>query len=501
MMNTSQPSPTVSPGVRGRILVADDNRDSRDILAACLQEAGYRVETALDADETMVKALAHRPDLFLLDVLMPRKNGLDLCRELRANPVLKDVPIILITGLNSKIDKFKGIEAGCDEFLTKPVERGELIARVQTLLRLHAYRSQLHERKTFETVLNHISDGIMVLDANGRIATLNAAAAQLLNLDLERARGLVLLDWLFRVFQVSVPRQMLAKPEKSFSFEFSRPEQANSSTLFLSANLDVIPLANGGTAGSVWTLRDITKTKKETKLHRTFLSLISHKLRTPISVISEHVSLLQDGLLGELAPDQHGSIDRVADQATRLKELVDKMLQFVQIDEEVWDHAAEAFVLTDRIKEAVARALGRHPDKKTAVQYELPDGLYGLGISTENFQRIVESLADNAVKFGDKPTMELKVGYRESKDGERELYLSDNGPGIASEEFEKIFEEFYQIDKYFTGNVAGVGLGLALVRRLIERAGGRIWVTSDLGKGATFHFTLPVIGTVLRDAA
>jgi signal transduction histidine kinase len=108
---------------------------------------------------------------------------------------------------------------------------------------------------------------------------------------------------------------------------------------------------------------------------------------------------------------------------------------------------------------------------------------------------------ENAIKFCDKPVVELGIGYQSNPEGHHELFVKDNGPGIPGEEFERVFEEFYQIDKFFTGSVAGVGLGLALARRLIEKAGGRIWVTSDLGKGSTFHFTLPVVGNVLRDAA
>src|ERR1043165_3422622 len=185
---------------KARILIADDNRDSRAILFACLEEEGYEVETALDADEALVKGLANRPDLFLLDVLMPRKDGFQLCRELRSTPVLKQTPIILVTGLDSEADRFKGIEAGCDDFLPKPVGRSELISRVQTLLRLHMYRSQLDERKTFEAVLHHLSDGILVLDPQGRIASLNNAAAQLLNLNAQTARGYNLLDWIYRIF-------------------------------------------------------------------------------------------------------------------------------------------------------------------------------------------------------------------------------------------------------------------------------------------------------------
>jgi PAS domain S-box-containing protein len=487
---------------KARILVADDNRDSRAILSACLEEEGYDVETALDADETLVKGLANRPDLFLLDVLMPRKDGFQLCRELRSTPVLKQTPIILVTGLDSEADRFKGIEAGCDDFLPKPVERSELLARVQTLLRLHMYRSQLDERKTFEAVLHHLSDGILVLDTNGRIASFNSAAARMLNLDGETARGQNLFDWIYRIFQISIPRRLLDPPgDKSIRFEISRPEQTNNSALFLAVNLDVIPLEEGKIAGTVWTVRDVTQNKKEQKLHRTFLSLISHKLRTPIAVISEHTSLMQDGLLGDLTDEQKNSVDRVQGQASRLKELVDKILNFTQIDETTWDHAGDAFILLDAIKAAVSRVEARYADKKAQIKYSLPDGLYGLGISEMHFGVIIENLVDNAVKFCDKPPAEVIISYTKTPDGQHELSVADNGMGIPHEEFERVFEEFYQIDKYFTGNVAGVGLGLAQTRRLVEKAGGRVWVTSELGKGATFHFTLPVIGSVLRHAA
>jgi PAS domain S-box-containing protein len=495
-MNPAQPSTPSSAGAVGRILIADDNRDSRGILATCLADEGYTVTTALDADEAMVRALSHPPDLFLLDVMMPGKDGFQLCRELRDNPILKDIPIVLVTGLDSKEHRFKGIEAGCDDFLSKPIERSELLTRVQTLVRLHAYRSQLNERKMFEAVLHHVSDGIMVLDRNGRIASLNLAAARLLNLDQENAAGKDLVDWLYRAFLVSVPRQMLVRPsEKSLRFEISRPEQPNSAPLFLAASLDVIPLAGGRIAGTVWTIRDVTGSKKESKLHRSFLSLVSHKLRSPIACITEHISLLQDGLLGELSAEQRKSVGRLQDQSSRLKELVDKMLTFIQTDEAVSDQAADAFMLNEALESAVSRVIARHPGKKVQVTYELPKDLYALGIAQDHFQVVIDHLVDNGIKFCDKPVAQITMGYRKSLAGQHEFTVMDNGSGIPSEEFERIFQEFYQLDKYFTGNVAGVGLGLALARRLVEKAGGRMWVSSELGRGTTFHFTLPIVGS------
>ena len=107
------------------------------------------------------------------------------------------------------------------------------------------------------------------------------------------------------------------------------------------------------------------------------------------------------------------------------------------------------------------------------------------------FDQIIGNLIENAIKFNDKDTAKISIIAKKIP-GRVEISVTDNGPGIPNEEYERIFEKFYQVEKYFTGQVEGVGLGLAIVKKLVEREGGEIRVESKLGQGATFIFTLPV---------
>ena len=128
-----------------RILVADDNPMNVDILQTRLVAHGYEVLTARDGEEALAVARAERPDLILLDVMMPRRDGLDVCRELRADGSLPFMPIILVTAKGESKDVIAGLEAGSDEYLTKPVDQAALVARVKSMLRIKALHDTVQE--------------------------------------------------------------------------------------------------------------------------------------------------------------------------------------------------------------------------------------------------------------------------------------------------------------------------------------------------------------------
>jgi len=112
-------------------------------------------------------------------------------------------------------------------------------------------------------------------------------------------------------------------------------------------------------------------------------------------------------------------------------------------------------------------------------------------INTIYFDHIIGNLFENAVKFNNNDTVKIDIKISNPKDGFVTVSFSDNGIGIPAEDYEKVFDKFYQVEKNFTGQVEGAGLGLPLVRMAIESAGGQINVTSELEKGTTFEFTLP----------
>jgi DNA-binding response OmpR family regulator len=129
-----------------RILVVDDNETNRDILEARLTANGYEVLHAGDGEEALAAARAHLPDLILLDVMMPKVDGIEVCRQLKADATLPFMPIILVTARADSKDVVDGLEAGADEYLTKPIDQSALVARVKALLRLKALHAAKPER-------------------------------------------------------------------------------------------------------------------------------------------------------------------------------------------------------------------------------------------------------------------------------------------------------------------------------------------------------------------
>lgn len=138
------------------ILIVDDTPVGRDTLEALLYKQGYNLAFASSGPETLIKAKELMPDLILLDVMMPGMNGFEVCTHLRANPILAEVPVIMVTALDDQTSRVKGIEAGADDFITKPFNRVELRARVKTILRLNRYRSLQDERSRLISALENL---------------------------------------------------------------------------------------------------------------------------------------------------------------------------------------------------------------------------------------------------------------------------------------------------------------------------------------------------------
>lgn len=139
--NTEVGNETVAE--RSRILVVDDNAQNLELLVEYLDGLGCEVVTATDGIEALEKVQTQPPDLILLDVMMPRMSGFECCRKLRSNPETRDIPVIMVTALNELGDIERGVESGTDDFVTKPVNRLELVTRVRSLLRVRKLKNEL----------------------------------------------------------------------------------------------------------------------------------------------------------------------------------------------------------------------------------------------------------------------------------------------------------------------------------------------------------------------
>jgi two-component system alkaline phosphatase synthesis response regulator PhoP len=140
-----------------RILIADDNQQNVELLEAYLSGVDCEIVTASDGEQTIQAVEHHRPDLVLLDVMMPKLSGFEVCRKLRQNPSTQDTLILMVTALNEASDFERGVQAGTDDFLTKPVNKVELLCRVKSLLRVRHLKSQLDRTLAYLSEVESVS--------------------------------------------------------------------------------------------------------------------------------------------------------------------------------------------------------------------------------------------------------------------------------------------------------------------------------------------------------
>ncbi|MGH9476723.1 MAG: HD-GYP domain-containing protein [Terriglobales bacterium] len=197
-----------------QILVVDDDEVSRLLTGELLRDSNYTVMAVSSAEAALKQIDLRAPDLILLDVVMPSRSGIDLCRELKDNAATRLIPIILVTGLAEREAKLQGIEAGADDFLNKPVDPQELFARVKSLLKLKQFTDELENA---ETVLFSLALGVEARDpyTEGHCHRLSAYAAQLgrmLGLGADDIQALRRGGVLHDIGKISVPDAILRKP-------------------------------------------------------------------------------------------------------------------------------------------------------------------------------------------------------------------------------------------------------------------------------------------------
>jgi class 3 adenylate cyclase/CheY-like chemotaxis protein len=156
------------------ILVVDDVPRNVKLLADVLAAKGYRTSTAASGEEALVAIAAEPPDLVLLDVMMPGLSGYDVCRLIRADPTLAMLPVVLVTALDPAKERVNGLEAGADDFLSKPIQQAELMARVKSLLRIKALYDEVQQQKQEllqwnQTLEQRVADGVQQLEKVGRL--------------------------------------------------------------------------------------------------------------------------------------------------------------------------------------------------------------------------------------------------------------------------------------------------------------------------------------------
>jgi signal transduction histidine kinase len=224
------------------------------------------------------------------------------------------------------------------------------------------------------------------------------------------------------------------------------------------------------------------------QLKSNFISNVSHELRTPLTHIRGYLDLMNEGLLGELSKEQATAIDVMLRSEARLEELIDKMIQFSLEATGQFTMQIKPASLCEVVQQALKQAKIKAANRPITLNLELGEDDYQVQMDHEKIQWVVMELVDNAIKFTP-PGGEVKVRIDKGMDF-ASLMVADNGIGISPERLSEIFEPYHQLDGSSTRRYGGVGLGLALVKKIIEAHGSAVEVHSEIDKGTTIAFEL-----------
>jgi signal transduction histidine kinase len=229
--------------------------------------------------------------------------------------------------------------------------------------------------------------------------------------------------------------------------------------------------------------------ERANRLKSEFLASVSHELRTPMNAIIGYTKLMLDGLDGEMTAQQQTDLFRVAQAADNLLGLINGLLDLAKIEAGKMELNIEEVNITDVTDEALELVRPHADEKGLQVRAVIPQGLPNVWADRARVRQVLANMLANAVKFTERGIVSVTAGAAE---GWVTVSVADTGVGISPEAQAYVFDEFRQADSSTTRRYGGTGLGLAISKRLVTLHGGRIWVDSEVGRGSTFHFTLPI---------
>jgi PAS domain S-box-containing protein len=483
---------------RPRILLADDNADLREYVGRMLAEH-YDVQTVADGREALAAVHARRPHLVISDVMMPSLDGFGLIAALRADPQWRAIPVILLSARAGEEARVEGIGRGADDYLAKPFSSHELLVRVGALLRsAEMHRRADEARAQFETLLNEAPLGVYVVDDDFRIAAVNPVAApvfgetrDLVGRDFDEVMH-VLWPKAYADEVVALFRRTLATGEPHFVPEHIEERLDSRVTEFYEWQINRIPLP-GDRQGVVCYFRDIAKSVLAREALRDadarkdeFLATLAHELRNPLAPLSTSLEMLKGAHPN--GPPPAAALEIMERQLSHLVRLVDDLMEVSRITRGDVELRREAVRLDVALRnaletsEALIRA-GRH-----RISLALPSEPIVLSADAVRLAQIFTNLLDNAAKYSEHGGAISVEARREGH--EAVVVVSDTGQGIEAAELPQLFKVFSRGAR--NTNQSGLGIGLALVRRLVELHGGRIDAMSEgRGRGSRFTVRLP----------
>lgn len=374
-------------------------------------------------------------------------------------------------------------------------ELGQLAGAVNNLsVRVEeAQASTDSERRRLDSVLSHMSDGVLATDRRGNVTIVNNMALQLLGVDHEDDLiGKSIIDVLDIRHDYTV-RQLVNADQREMIIDMSN----DGNNLILNAYFSPIQRESGFVSGLVCVLHDVTSQQKEERERKQFVSNVSHELRTPLTSVHSYVEALSDGAWQdkEVAPK---FLNVIQEETDRMIRMINDLLSLSRMDagttklnleyvniKELLNYILNRFDMIIKNEEADTSK------KKYKIERHFTKKDLWVEIDTDKFTQVIDNIMNNAIKYspdGGIITVRLLETHNHVI-----MSISDQGLGIPRKDLGRIFDRFFRVDKARSRKQGGTGLGLAISKEVVNMLGGQIWVDSVEGHGSTFYISLPYV--------
>jgi two-component system, OmpR family, phosphate regulon sensor histidine kinase PhoR len=492
-----QPAPeSEAAPAPARILVVDDEYGVRSAVAQILEMEGYEVDSAGTGEEALALLAASDCDIALLDYRLPDTDGLALHKRIVAGG--KNIMTCMITAYADIDLACAATFQGIDFFLPKPFMPDDLLSVVETLVKRKQARAEeerlrreheasllaLAEEKTqTHSLISSLRDAVLVINQTGDVVLANQAMTALLDVgeqDVLRRPAAELLEG----GPLAALVEPLAAPAKDRTIGQLSIGERNYMTSIVTFRTE-----DGGALGRILTLSDISQVRRLAMEKERFIRTMVHELKSPLGAVRSIIEVTTDKSMGD---DLQAYLPLLRRAENRIDDLVQLISDLLLLSKSEQAQAASDPRLLD-VAPAVEAALAAQAEQLTArsitasaqIDADLPPVL----AAAEDLEMILTNLVGNAAKYNRDGG---SVTVRAQHEGEwLRIDVEDTGIGIAPENVDQVFTEFFREKRRETKNLEGSGLGLAIVKRLTERAGGRLQLVSELGRGSTFSVLLP----------
>ncbi|WP_136795981.1 response regulator [Desulfosediminicola ganghwensis] len=475
------------------ILVVDDEPRIREACSLILQTMGFEVQAAADGAEGLKLIEDHHFDILLLDLVMPNMSGFELLSRVR--DIDPDTVVIVITGYATLEHSIEAMKKGAFDFIPKPFTPDQLKAVVTKSLRYtHALQDIATNKSRMRVMVNKLHDGVLITDMEKRVVLANPSFKKMIGARDGSLIGNKIGDKFPSKLLLETIESALSTPaSESGEHEINTELIVNSGNgepdKILSLHCSPYRGRSEQNLGTITLLHDITAAKQIEQMKSDFVSMVSHEIRSPINSVLMQLSVIMDGLAGEVTDKQQEILERASGKIKNLDKLVTDLLDLSRIESGLISYEYEDVDLTALLQDQVSFHSPRADAKKIAIELQLESTLPVITAVPRHMEEIFTNLLTNAIKYS--PENTTITVQAKADDSQVYIQIKDSGYGIPAEDIDHIFDRFYRVKDQQTRTIHGTGLGLAIVKSIVDSLNGKISVESTYGRGTAFSIMLP----------